>query len=115
MEISIAGLDKAELLAAFFNASRPMGMGVLQAVYGPTVMTREDALRIFDEGTTDYPHMPNINGPNTNLYFDYVYGRPLKINLKEDTMSTALFDRDNGEGRGQEVINSVRLSTALTF
>ena len=107
--LDIAGLDKAELLAAFYNASRPMGMGILQAPFGPRVMTREDAERVIREGTGDYPRG---FGVNENLNFDYVYGRPLKINLSGDTVRVDFFEEDN-EQPADQIISSVRLLTAV--
>jgi len=106
--INIKGLDKAELLAEFYNASQPMGMGFLQARSG--VMTREDALKIMEAGDDSSRMFPGMRGPR--LYFDYVYGRPLKIDLSRDEMETRLFDRDNGEGRGERCIEAVRARSA---
>lgn len=45
--ITIKGLHKADVLAALFNASRPMGMGLLQAANGPSTMTREWASELL--------------------------------------------------------------------
>lgn len=35
---------------------------------------------------------------NPSLYFDYVNGRPLKVDLSGDEFDPYLYDRDNGEG-----------------
>lgn len=45
MTISIAGLDKAAVLAALYNAARPQGLGFLQ--YDPTPMTKDEAQKIL--------------------------------------------------------------------
>lgn len=100
--VSIKGLNKAALLAAFYNASRPMGMGFLQAREGD--MTLEYAQKLIDgQDTGDYP-----GGRRETLYFDYVHGRPLKIDLKDDEMSVWGFDRDHGEGATERIVNKIR-------
>ena len=80
--ISIAGLDKAEVLAALYNAARPQGMGFLQ--YKPEPMTDREAREILDGGQD---------------YFDYLNGRAMKVSLKSaDQLEERLYDRDNGAG-----------------
>ena len=100
--ISIKGLDKAEVLAAFYNASRPMGMGMLQA--RPGEMTKEEAEKVLTQGDD----VSRMFGRAPTLSFDYLYGRPLKIDLSKDMLDTSLFDRDNGECAGVKVIAALR-------
>jgi hypothetical protein len=107
--VDFTGLSKAEVLAALFNASAPGGMGFLQAGNGPQVMSVDDAQRLIDEGysaTSDYAKVPG----RPMLYFDYVYGRPLKLNLTEDdSFDPWGFDRDNGgDGASQKIIDRLR-------
>lgn len=83
--IDITGKDKAAVLAALYNASRPLGMGIL--AYDPIPMTTEEAQALI--GGCD---------PNFALYFDYLKGRVMKVDLTDDTLNPALYDRDNGEG-----------------
>lgn len=78
--IDISQMDKGEVLAKLYNASKPLGMGFLQ--YDPAPMTPE-------EGAELVAKCP---------YFDYLKGRVMKLNLDGDTLSTAGYDRDNGEG-----------------
>lgn len=47
-KISLAGLDKAAVLAALYNASRPQGMGFMH--YDPTPMTVKEASKILGGG-----------------------------------------------------------------
>lgn len=47
--IAIKGLDKAAVLAALYNASRPQGMGFLQ--YDPKPMTAEIAREHLSRST----------------------------------------------------------------
>lgn len=86
MSISIKGLDKATVLAALYNASKPQGMGFLQ--YNPKPMTIEGARDLLKQTT----------------YFDYLGGRVMKINLAEDDVDTWGYNRDNGENAAEKVI-----------
>jgi hypothetical protein len=89
--VSIKGLDKADVLAALYNASKPQGMGILH--YDPKPMTRAEAADLLERET----------------YFDYLKGRVMKINLsRDDEFSEGLYDRDNGSGAAELVIRSLR-------
>lgn len=79
--IDITGLDKAEVLAALFNASKQQGMGFLDAS-GTVPMSVEDARGYIDH----------------HQYFDYLRGRVMKVNLKGDQLDPWGYDRDNGQG-----------------
>ncbi len=81
--IDISGLDKAEVLAALFNASKQQGMGFLDAS-GAGQMSVEDAREYTSE---DRPQ-----------YYDYLRGRVMKVDLSKDELRTGLYDRDNGHG-----------------
>lgn len=89
MIIKIEKKDKAEILAALYNASKPLGMGILH--YDPTPMTIEEARELLKHQT----------------YFDYVKGRVMKINLEGDTLDTWGYDRDNGEGAVQRILATI--------
>lgn len=86
-KISIEGIDKAELLAALYNHSRPLGMGILN--YDPKDMTKEEAKEILDTSRTD---------------FDYLKGRVMKVNIKGDELRTDLYNRDNGQGAAEAIV-----------
>jgi hypothetical protein len=88
--ISIAGLDKAEVLAALYNASRPLGMGHFH--YKPEPMTADEARELLKQQT----------------YFDHLKGRVMKIALDSDQLNPRLYDRDNGEGAVAAVIAELR-------
>lgn len=90
--ISIAGLDKAAVLMALYDAARPLGMGFLH--YRPEPMTREQADGLLAK----------------SLHFDYVGGRPLKIDLSGDELNQGLYDRDQGEGAAQRCIDKLRVT-----
>lgn len=92
-DIDITGLDKAEVLSTLFNASKQQGMGFMDSS-GVEDMTVEGAREIL---SVDRP-----------LYFDYLKGRVMKVNLSEDAFSPALFDRDNGQGAAAAAIDKLR-------
>lgn len=96
MLISIAGLDKAAVLAALYNASAPTGMGRMWAVRAPATMTATDAQAIIEERGDDAGEMFGNMTASPYLTFDYLHGRPLKIDLRGDAFDPWGFDRDNG-------------------
>lgn len=90
-EISIKGLDKAELLAALYNSARTQGRGLLQ--HDPKPMTKEEAQKILDTQGSD---------------FDYLKGRVMKIDLSGDSVDPWLYDRDNGSGAVERIVGGLR-------
>lgn len=90
--VSIAGLNKADLLATLYNRAKPQGLGFLHAT--PEDMTKEQAQALLDSG---------------QYYFDYVQGRVMKIYLENDNMRTDLYKRDNGQDAAEEIINKLRI------
>jgi len=56
-KLSLKGLNKADVLAVLYNASKPQGMGFMH--YDPKPMTRDKAKQLLDSGQT---------------YFDYLNG-----------------------------------------
>lgn len=81
------GLNKAEVLAKLYNASKPLEMGFLQ--FTPGDMSVELAQSLLDNGQT---------------YFDYLQGRVMKIDLQYDHLDPRLYDRDNGEGAAKRAL-----------
>lgn len=84
--MNIAGKNKALILAALYNHSKPLGMGILH--YDPTPMTEAEAQGLLDKYS----------------YFDYLKGRVLKIDLSGDELNFRLYDRDNGQGAGARAV-----------
>ena len=76
------------VLCALYNGSRPIGLGFLQARFGPLVMSDAEAAKILDE----------YKRPNGDVRFDYLFGRPLKTDFPAGGVPTEfrLFERDNG-------------------
>ena len=90
--MDIAGLDKAVVLAALYNRARTQGLGILR--FTPDDMTVEEARTILKE--------------NPEMYFDYLKGRVMKVDLSEDDVHTALYNRDNGFEAAEKVIEAIR-------
>ncbi len=88
--MNIKGLNKAKILAALYNNSRPQDAGFLQTLSGN--MTEDIAQELLDSG---------------QRYFDYLLGRVMKIDLSKDEMRTELYDRDIGEGECERVVKSI--------
>ncbi len=89
--MNITGLNKAEVLAGLYNHSRAQGRSVMDPRAG-TPMTPKDAQEVLDGGQTK---------------FDYLKGRAMKINLGSDDVDTDFYNRDNGEGAAEGVIEKL--------
>ena len=89
--VNTEGLKPAKVLAALYDNARAQGMGLLH--YTPKPMDESEAEKLLSEGT----------------YFDYVHGRVLKVNLRDPNgLGARLYDRDNGHGAAQRVIDKLR-------
>lgn len=84
--MKISGLNKADVLAALYNAAKPQGMGFVH--YDPKPMTREEAEDLLQQAT----------------YFDYLNGRAMKIALDGDEVYTGSYNNNNGDGAAERVI-----------
>jgi len=88
--IDITGIDKGELLAALYNAASPVGLGFLHA--DNKVMTAEEARKLLKSHT----------------YFDYLKGRPLKVDLGFDELCPWMYDRNWGCGAAAHIVDKLR-------
>ncbi len=75
--IDISKLDKAEALAALYNASKTQGLGFINAPSSQK-MTAEEA-------RAEHPE---------SRYFDYLNGRVMKLDLRGDSLDPYLYDRE---------------------
>jgi len=89
-KITLSGLNKADVLAALYNASKPQGMGFMH--YDPKPMTREEADGLLKQTT----------------HFDYLKGRVMKVNLAGDELDTRDYDCDNGQGAAECALAELR-------
>lgn len=92
--IDIRGIDRAELLAALFNAAAPGQNMALLHFDADDRMTTEEARRLLGDGQP--------------TRFNYHKGRVLKCDVMHDDFRPALYDRDNGRGLAAEVIASLK-------
>lgn len=93
-EISMEGLDKADVLAALYNASKPSLLGLRN--YDIKPMTREEAAALLTERR------------HRGCYFDYIKGRVMKVCLGYPSFDPQFYNRDNGEGVAERIINDLR-------
>jgi len=104
--INIAGLEKWAVLKALYDGAQPLGMGFLHA--RPGGLPEEDAKRLVGG---DAPYEPGQSAEHRRaLYFDYVGGRPLKVDLSQDEFDPRLYDRDQGHGAAERAIAGLRSS-----
>lgn len=92
--INIKGLDKAAVLCALFNGARQIGAGAIFHPEGVKPMALDEAktyLHLGDDMKRQFNKEPSLR-------FDYLLGRPLKVDLSKDEISVGLYDRDHGEG-----------------
>jgi hypothetical protein len=93
MFINIEGMNKAAIVAALYNNSKPLGMGAFH--FNPAPMTEDQAQKLIDS-----------NGGKIDL--DYVGGRVMKVFEMEDGLRVDLYDRDIGKGEAERIINGLR-------
>lgn len=93
-EIDISGLDKAGVLAALYNRAKPQGYGFLQ--FRPGDMTIEEARSIIEKECLSSMQY---------MYFDYLFGRVMKVCISRDALDPGLYDRDNGQGAAAEALS----------
>ena len=96
--LDISELDKAEVLIALYNNSKQQGLGFMDS-RGRAELSREDATNLL---TGD------------DLYFDYLYGRVMKVDLNGDILRTGLYDRDNGTGAAYKALEPLLNALAST-
>lgn len=87
MLLNIEKLDRAEVLVALYNASKPQGLGLLH--FTPEGLAKEEAKDLLRQDSK---------------YFDYLKGRVMKVQLGTSILDAALYDRDNGEGAAERAL-----------
>lgn len=90
--MNISNYNKAEVLAALYNNAIVMGLGFLHA--DVSEMSVKEAEYLLDK--------------STNKYFDYVKGRVMKVNLAKDELDTRMYNRDNGKGAAERIIEKLQ-------
>jgi hypothetical protein len=92
MAIYFGDLDKALVFAALYNGAKPSGKDIRE--YDPEPMTCTEAKKLV----------------LTRKRFDYVKGRILLIIFVGDTFNQKLYNKNNGEGAAEIIIESLRLT-----
>lgn len=103
----VVKMGRGAVFAALYNGARPQGMGFLQ--YDPTPITAANGQHYIDLQLRQRKaeRAQNFYRADT-LYFDYVLGRVMKVDLSEDFINPSSYDRDNGEGAVELVIRVLR-------
>lgn len=93
--VNIEGLDKAIVLCALFNEAKVQKLG--------------SSLKHMTE-LTHVMEVPEAKVLlNQDIYFNHVYGKILKINLRSDMeFDECHYDQYNGVGKAHEVIHKCR-------
>ncbi len=94
--VNIKDIPKNELLAALYNNSKPLGMGIIH--FDPTPMSLDDAQNMIDD----------LKNEGRDLFFDYIKGRVVKVDITGDEMRTWSYNRDIGEGVAERIVESLR-------
>lgn len=93
--VSIAGLDKSDVLRVLYDNARVQGMGIMHAKDGN--MSKAEAEEIL-----------KVSGN-----FDYLHGRVMKVRIDDSgELQERLYDRDNGAGAAERAIADLRTSLA---
>ena len=79
--IDISKMNKCEVVAKLFNASKSQGFFPFAKAVHMTASEAEEYLDECGDG-----------------YFDYLKGRVMKVDVKGDELDPRDYDRDNGEG-----------------
>ena len=95
--MDIKGLNKAEVLAALYNASKVQGMGLFQTDFKE--MTTEEADQMLKE--------------SDDKFFDYVKGKVMKVRIEGDEIDTRNYNRDNGEGAAERALSKLLVANPL--
>ena len=113
---NIAGLNKAAVLAALYNAASPRGKGFLQHENNEP-MTEEEAVEYLFEGDDNnrmFGDSVNEIGGQNRFRFDYLKGRPLKVDISGNHVDTTFYNRDNGAGTAERALEWLRRTGQVT-
>ncbi len=88
--VDISGVNKKKLLKKLYERAQPQGRGFLHFQENDE-LSDADAEKLLQRG-----------------YIDYLRGRVMKIDITGDSVSTRLYNRDNGNNAAEEVIEEVR-------
>lgn len=85
-------MNKADVLAALFNAAWGQGIAGWVCSNDPFTMDRYEAEKMLQQKT----------------WFDSIRGRPIKVDFSTYLIDVTLYNRENGYKVGQRVIEDLR-------
>ena len=91
--MDISGYDKVEIFRVLYNNANAVGYGKMH--YKQQDMTTSEASKIFHS--------------SQEKYFDYEFGRCMKINLSTNNLDTHLYNENNGENAAENAIAKLSL------
>lgn len=95
-KINVAGLDKAELLAALYNATYATGLGILDD------MGRDITV---EEARADLSQLASEGRP---LLLDNYRGRTFRMSFDSNLIDSSHYDSIAGQGIAAEVVANLR-------
>lgn len=101
--VNIAGLDKAEVLLALWNSSIMQGMSVLGFLRSGELTLEKARHEIKSRKHKSFDGKESI-------YFDYLNGKVMKVDIGQNEFDPRLYDRDNGEGAAQRAIDNLKIA-----
>ena len=104
--VNIKGMDKAEVLLALWKASQMQGMSFLGFLASGELTLSQARKEIQERKHT------NFDGTDS-IYFDYLNGKVMKVDLGQDEFDSRLYDRDNGDGAAQRAIDNLKIAVKV--
>ena len=89
-QVDITGINKITLLASLWSNSSPAGFFKNMPEMAPP-FNLQAAQRDVERG-----------------FIDYFCGRLIKMDLSGDTVDVFLYERDNGQGSVQQIVNNLK-------
>jgi len=109
--VDIDGLPKEKILAALYNRANPQGMGIL--MYSPDVMDAGRAFIVINFRGDDACYNAGEDPKNelrNEFYFDYLFGRAMKVDISGDCFSSKQYNECNGVDAAEKAIEGLNLS-----
>jgi len=91
--VDISGLDKFDVLKALWENSKTASFFSMIPKMAPPLNEAEAREQLS----------------STRPYVDYLCGRVIKTDFSKDELDPWGYDRDNGQGAMQKVVNSLRI------
>lgn len=90
--INYEGIDEATLIHALYHGTVPLGMGML---HNRPRLTVDEVRTALGDRISDVV-----------IRIDYLFGRPLKVNINTQAkeFDPRLFDRDAGQGMAETIV-----------